>query len=35
MKPKSTSEELVGELKKEIPAMNDVSLLLQETTVEL
>lgn len=35
MKPKSTSEELVSELKKEIPAMNDVSLLLQETTVEL
>ena len=35
MKPKSTSEELVGELKKEIPALNNVSLLLQETTVEL
>ena len=35
MKPKSTSEELVGELKKEIPAINNVSLLLQETTVEL
>lgn len=35
MKPKSTSEELINELKKEIPAINNVSLLLQETTVEL
>lgn len=35
MKPKSTSEELVNDLKKEIPAINNVSLLLQETTVEL
>lgn len=35
MKPKSTSEELVKELKEEIPAMQNVSLLLQETTVEL
>ena len=35
MKPKSTSEELVKELKEEIPAMNNISLLLQETTVEL
>ena len=35
MKPKSTSEELINELKKEIPAMNNLSLLLQETTVEL
>ena len=35
MKPKSTSEELVKELKTEIPAMQNVALLLQETTVEL
>ncbi len=35
MKPKSTSEELVKELKAEIPAMQNVALLLQETTVEL
>ena len=35
MKPKSTSEELVKELKSEIPAMQNVALLLQETTVEL
>jgi len=35
MKPKTTSEELINELKKEIPGMNNVSLLLQETTVEL
>ncbi|MBO4710629.1 DUF4956 domain-containing protein [bacterium] len=35
MKPKKTSEELINELKAEIPAMNNVSLLLQETTVEL
>ena len=35
MKPKSTSEELVKELKSGIPAMQNVALLLQETTVEL
>ena len=35
MKPKSTSEELIAELKEKFPALNNVSLLLQETTVEL
>ena len=35
MKPKTTSEELVKELKEEIPAIQNVALLLQETTVEL